>query len=337
MFPENISNAATDSVLTVVGKIIAALGDHPEKALSLNFSPSRNKLALVVDEDAEDNFRDAFQAQIHDANIWGEESIKPETNFTNERGLFALVDMVDGTDLLERNLSNWCSAGVFFYPERKEGKRIVAACVGMPSRRVYYAYEGLNEVRYQQMRWDPVQQRKIIKWDRAKGTSGVKKLQNASICFYGQKATSLLKVADTKLFNYLAEKQLERESRKKKGEKRTKVVVDKEKENRIYNLSGIPMMMRLIDHQVKEAATIDVILQLGGQHPHDAVPGLYIARKGGAFILNLKTQKEMTEEELDQGLLRPGHPDEGMEYIVGATENLCREILPLLEKKQLVA
>jgi len=93
------------------------------------------------------------------------------------------------------------------------------------------------------------------------------------------------------------------------------------------------MMMKLIDHQVRDAANIDVIFQLGGQYPHDAVPGLYIARKGGAFILNLKTGEEMTDKELEQGLLRPGHPDEKMEYIVASTRELCQEMEPLLKMK----
>lgn len=338
-FPEDICTGANHAISLVIESIIRSLTDEPELALDLRFSPVQNKNALVVDYDAENNFREKFKeyrnAMFRGVKVRGEESIKEGTDFHDEEGLVALVDMVDGTDLLERNLSNWCSAAVFFEPDRgKKGEPIIrAACVGLPSGKIYYAHANIKEVRYEQFlrhdhRYRP---------GKAKGISSIRRLENCSICFYGQKPSSLIRVAETQLFTYLGQKEKTRVDKKKEKNASGSIVVDKEKEIRVYTLSGIPMMMKLIDHQVKEAANIDVIFQLGGQYPHDAVPGLYIAKKGGAFILNLKTSEEMTDTELEQGLLRPGHPDEKMEYIVASSRELCEELAPLLKAKTATA
>lgn len=335
IFAGEVCSAGTHAVASVIQTTIQSLADDPDLALSPKFDKARNKEYLAVDWDAEVHFRETFkqhkQGMFRDTNIVGEESIKSSTDFSNEHGLIALTDMVDGTDLLERNLSNWCSAVVFFSREESRTE-IVGACVGLPSRRIYFAHAETDIVRY--LQFYPDTSRQPI-YGPIKGPSNITQLENSSICFYGQKAKSLQKVARTKLLDYLIAKEKQKNALKKKRDELADnrfLSVEREKVNRIYTLSGIPMMMRLIDHRVKDAANIDVILQLTEQHPHDAVPGLYIAKKGGAFILNLKTGREMTEEELTRGLLRPGHPDESMKYIVAATEALCTELAPLLEE-----
>jgi len=334
LFPEEICNAANFAITYVLEQIFQALIDDPDLALSTKYLP---KPALTVDWDAEQNFRREFRrhknAMFGDVSVYGEESISSDTNLTEEDGLVALVDMVDGTDLLERNLSNWCSAAVFFYPkDRDAGMRIAAACVGLPSGKIYFTHEKMKkEVRFE--KFDRHGNERTISGTVA-GPSSVTRLENASICFYGQKPSSLLKMAQTDLFAYLAKKENERKIKRKEAEKSDSVLIEKNKENRIYTLSGIPMMMKLIDHQVPIAANIDAVIQLDGQHPHDAVPGLYIARQGGAFILNLKTEKEMTDEELEHGLPRPGHDDEKMAYVVACTPELCYEILPHIRMKK---
>jgi hypothetical protein len=336
LFPEEICNAANYAITYVLEQIFQALIDDPDLALSTKYLP---KPALTVDWDAEQNFRTQFRkyknAMFREVLVYGEESISSKTNVSDKvsdkDGLVALVDMVDGTDLLERNLSNWCSAAVFFYPNGPVGKRIAAACVGLPSGKIYFTHEKMEkEVRFE--KFDRHGHEQTIS-DTVGGKSSVTRLENASICFYGQKPASLMAMARTELFAYLAEKESDRKLKRKEAEESDSVLVDKNKENRIYTLSGIPMMMKLIDRQVPIAANIDAVIQLDGQHPHDAVPGLYIARHGDAFILNLKTEKEMTDEELEQGLTRPGHDDEKMTYIVASTPELCYEILPLLKTK----
>ena len=148
--------------------------------------------------------------------------------------------MVDGTDLLERNLSNWCSAAVFFYPDRPPGKRIVAACVGVPSGKIYYSHEDLNVVRFEQIDRHSID--KSPKRGIVRGHSAVTNLENASICFYGQKPSSLLDMAETDLFSYLAKREQARKEKRKEDDTADSVRVEKDKENRIYTLSGIPMV-----------------------------------------------------------------------------------------------
>lgn len=339
IFPDAVSDAGVRAVSSVIQMVIRSLAEDPDIALSSKYDIARDKEALAIDWDAEVHFRQIFKDEYKgrgmsaDVKIYGEESIKPSTDFSNEEGLIALTDMVDGTDLLERNLSNWCSAVVFF--SREEGNtKIVAACVGLPSGRVYFTHSETSNVRFVQFYRDVY---KRTNFGQVMGPSTITTLEHSSICFYGQKAKSLQKVARTKLLDYLISKENAKETRKRErdqGDGNQFISVDKEKVNRIYTLSGIPMMMRLIDHRVKDAANIDVIFQLTEQHPHDAVPGLYIAKKGGAYVYNLKTGQEMTDEELAHGLLRPGHPDEGMKYIVAATRELCMELAPLLKEQQ---
>lgn len=339
IFPDEVCSAGTQAVSSVIQTVIQTLADDPDLALSSRYDKVRDKEALAIDWDAEVHFREIFrheykQGMFRDAKIYGEESIKSSTDFSNESGLIALTDMVDGTDLLERNLSNWCSAVVFFNRE-EESTQIIGACVGLPSGRIYSAHSNSNYVRYVQFYRD---NNKRPTGGLVMGPSTITSLEHSSVCFYGQKAKSLQTVARTKLLDYLISKEEAKEKLKRQrdeGEGQRFISVEREKVNRIYTLSGIPMMMRLIDHRVKDAANIDVIFQLTEQHPHDAVPGLYIAKKGGAYILNLKTGLEMTDEELARGLLRPGHPDEGMKYIVAATPDLCNELAPLLENGQL--
>jgi fructose-1,6-bisphosphatase/inositol monophosphatase family enzyme len=51
---------------------------------------------------------------------------------------------------------------------------------------------------------------------------------------------------------------------------------------RIYNLGGNPMMLKVAER------TIDAVFEVVGQHPHDVVPGAYIARQAGAIVKDLQ-------------------------------------------------
>ncbi len=315
---EDICNGGVFAIRNTLGQVKWALQHEPERALDTTFSPRRQKEALFIDEEAEDQFLRALKREynnglLHNVEVYGEESIKEETDFTDRDGYFALADMIDGTDLMERNLSNWCSAVVFFKPQNEEGSRIIASCVGVPSGKIYYAHADDPRVFYKHP---------SLKSERVGGPSSITKLNETSICFYGQKASRLKEVAELKLLDHLASL-----PQPEKGANR--------KKNRIYTLAGIPMMIKLIDHQVKNAANIDVIFEVGGQLPHDVVAGLYIAKKAGATVFNLNTGNELTDVDLEKGLMRPGHEDERMKYVVTATRDLCMEILPLLSKVEI--
>ena len=129
LLPEDICNGGVFAIRNTLAHVKWALKHEPERALATTYSPSREKEALFVDEDAEHQFLVNLRSQYNDGllkevRVWGEESIKKKMDFTNQEGVFALVDMIDGTDLLERNLSKWCSAAVFFRPRNEEGTRI---------------------------------------------------------------------------------------------------------------------------------------------------------------------------------------------------------------------
>ena len=95
------------------------VADSPARALSPNLVGHQRKPALRIDVNAEDE----LAARLHDYHsgkfayieYFGEESLDdPHLDLTGRSGTFALADAVDGTDLVERGLSNWCTAVVFF-------------------------------------------------------------------------------------------------------------------------------------------------------------------------------------------------------------------------------
>jgi len=316
--PEDVCNGGIYAIRRTLTKVKWALRSELARALSVTYSPKRKKEALRVDEDAEFNFiyyltggvNTGLSDLFKDINVAGEESIIERDNFTGREGVYALADMIDGTDLLERNLSNWCSAVVFFCPRRKEGNRIVAACVGVPSGKIYFAHEDRPGAFFKL----PDEQTRPVG-----GRSTIKKLNQASLCFYGQKVSRLKQISDLPLLDHLATQPKPKNKHVKK--------------NRIYTLAGIPMMMKLIDRQDSDAANIDVVFDCFGQMPHDVVAGAYIARKQGATIINLDTQKEMTNAELERGLLRPGHEESKLRYVIASTRSLANELVPLLRRE----
>lgn len=83
---------------------------------------------------------------------------------------------------------------------------------------------------------------------------------------------------------------------------------------RFYNLAGNPMMARLAE------GTVDVVLELDGQLPHDVVPGAYIAMKAGAVFGNIDGDKTFSEQELADFLLKPA--DQSIRYILAANKDL---------------
>src|SRR5436190_18868834 len=132
LLEEDIRDGGLFAIRQALKKVKSLLAKDPQRALATTFSPKRDKEALFIDETAEwlfkTNLNDDYRSGLlGDVEVWGEESITNKEDFTGRRGDFVLADMIDGSDLLERNLSNWCSAAVFFRPFNPEGHRIVAA------------------------------------------------------------------------------------------------------------------------------------------------------------------------------------------------------------------
>ena len=112
-------------------KTIEESADDPS-ALELNWSIKLGKYLLNVDREAQKAAEQTLKQQFHDKiEIRGEESSLEPFTFKSE--LAALLDMVDGTDLLERGLGNWCSAMTIFNEER-----VWASLIGMQNREIYF-------------------------------------------------------------------------------------------------------------------------------------------------------------------------------------------------------
>ena len=283
----------------------------PDGAFETILIGDRQKKALKIDADAEYTFEKSIKRYDSEkfANIikvYGEEKLRDDfLNLEGEEKIVALADMIDGTDLLERRLSNWCSAVTFFYPNAPNGKKILASFVALPSGKVYYATAKDETVKVKYINRIQGEVKNIS------GVSKVKKLQEASICFYGQKAKNFTETAKHIIFNHSTNGNLSGNFR-------------------LYTLAGIPMMMNLIDHEIKTARNIDAVFDISGQKPHDVVPGAFLALKAEATIKNLITGENMKLEDLEQSLLRPSASDSKLKYIIASTPELAEELSTLL-------
>lgn len=288
--PSEIAEIGVRVTRAVLGVIERAVIYQPELAFEEVYAARTKKWALDIDRAAEracqDELHKRFGAKIV---VPGEESLrKGSFDLSEEHRVVALVDPVDGTDLLERGLSNWCSAMIFFYPPQR---KILGAFVGIPSVGVYYAIPS-NGAYLQPLGAKGSQ--------KLAGPSKVTTLKNASICFYGQKIKNFLSVASNPKFV--------RALRNLEIEKRVKF--------RLYNFGGNPMMVKLADGRV------DAIVEVEGQHPHDVAPGAYIATQSGAAFTDLNGQPI----DLVQSLLRPADPNFTLRYILTSTKKLNQEI-----------
>ncbi|MDX6447402.1 MAG: Inositol monophosphatase family [Blastocatellia bacterium] len=313
-YAQDVCDGTVSAIRTALTQVKSNLKHDLRTALETVYSEQRKKPALRVDLDSEDQFKQGLRKHFSNIEVFGEETLTPSDRFEDHDGTVCIVDPIDGTDLLERNLSNWCIAAVVIRPKNPQGQRILAASVGFPSGRIYYAREGLNGVEYKTPKPDGLGFTTM----KTTGPSSITKLVNASICFYGQKIALLQSVMQLPLIQHLVEQS------DKKSKKTAKNL-------RIYTLAGIPMMVRLIDHEIKSAANIDVVFDSEGQKPYDAVPGLYLALKGGAKAINLDTSKQITPLDLERAILYPAGGK--IRYVVAATMRLCDEIAPLLKQK----
>lgn len=314
-----IVSAGIHVVRCVIRQILQDAEDDPDNAFG-RVTLEHGKGALRLDVNAEDGFNrelHKYQTQrFKRIKVYGEERLRDKKlDLSSHKGIVVLVDAVDGTDLVERGLCNWCTAAVFYKPSNKRGKRLLAAIVGVPSGDIYFATAETDGamVRRASRNDDEVS----IKDSPVGGMSNVACVADASICFYGQKTANFLSVVNGRFARNL--NRLRRERKR----------ASKNCELRIYNLAGIPMMMKLIDRRVQVGHTIDAVFELKGQQPHDFVPGAFIAKKAGAVIKDLDGQP-ITVEKMERLLLKPASTD--VKYIIASTEPLCDELLALANR-----
>jgi fructose-1,6-bisphosphatase/inositol monophosphatase family enzyme len=298
----------------VVRQILMDVQDDPTGALETVTIGKHKKPALRVDVNAEDSFKRELHRyhtkKFKNVKVFGEESLRDkDLDLSSKKELTVLVDAVDGTDLVERGFSNWCSAAAFFDPRRQPGERLLAAFVGVPTLDVPEVYFATSEGH------GAFVQRNSERVMLA-GPSKVRMLRRASICYYGQKVDNFLSLAGGVFTNNLTRVN----DRAKKSGKKLDL--------RIYNMAGIPMMIKMADHRNRAARGVDVVMEVGGQKPHDCVPGLFIAKKAGAVIRNLDGT-DFSYQQMENLLLRPAAAEQT--YVAASTDKLCGEVLSLLK------
>ncbi len=309
------------------------------------------KKELAIDSSAQAIFAVDLQKHFPHIIVRGEEDFDDESldlrDLEWKDKKFAIVDMVDGSDLLERGLSNWCSAVIFFEPQAVSGERILAAFVGMPNGETYYSTNSSENV-FVEIK--EKENRHHIK-EPLPHLSKIHKqylqteLKNASVAFYGQKVSSLFSIMNRNstdrietLLDYVYKAEIEQNAKIKAKINANKTLRLEETpiDFRIYTLNGIPIVVKLIDYRVKEIRKIDAVFNIKGQRPHDVVPGVYLAMKAGAIVRNLEKKRDMTNEDLEDALMQPAKSK--LIYIIASNRKLAMKIeellLPLIENRK---
>lgn len=313
-------------LLKVQKHILSAVTHSPETALTRIPDPKKTPTnsPLRVDYFAEDFCRVTLQTKFGDKILAiGEESLGSGESYdlTHHKSVVALMDIIDGTDLLVRGLSNWCSAIVFFYPPEQ---KIIASVVADHAGNLFFASESSDGCSFFQARKSksPIPLRSDSKsssleqavinfmMKKPAGPSKIERFSESSICFYGQKPPNFISV-QTRNFQGAMEKLA--------GQIRSRELPTPAL--RLYNLGGIPMMLKVAN------GTVDAVFDLTGPKPHDVVAGAYIALKAGAFLGDTKGYP-ITETDLAQSLLKPNKS--GPAYILAGTEQVYRELQAVL-------
>jgi fructose-1,6-bisphosphatase/inositol monophosphatase family enzyme len=316
---ESLAEVGVFAIRQTLRRIIREFEDDPNTAVRRTIDAETKKKAIDVDLIADREF--ATQFRHYDGGRYasviatGEERPGDTVSANGTFGTYVLVDALDGSDLAERGLANWCSAAAFF-DVTGSSARIRAAVVGMPPNQVYFATDDDPRVRVYRNLPDlegQILANLALKPDEVTGLPPERALSDASLYFYGQKVARLLEVARRPLL--------------------TKVS-DEEFENlRIYNLGGIPMLVRMCDHQVKRARGVDAVFELDGQRPYDVVPGLFFALKTGATVLDLShpQPRRIGIPDLEEALLHSKGVQ--LQYLAAANERLANELFPILRPR----
>jgi hypothetical protein len=333
-----LTEAAIEAIHNTQELVLRKIISDPIASLEAQKGPTgKGKLAIdtLAELTAVDTLRTALGLDPDDDDTLfylGEERLAPDNrrkpfNLTDERRLVVLADMVDGTDLLERGLWNWCSAMVFFAPQEQATQKVIAAFVGIPGDGIYYATCASDKPMKRRFGLKDPKKMKDVELGKV---STVATLSRANVCFYGQKMSSLNAIRKTRFFEVLEKLQTDF-----KRTRRRKLSA------RIYNLAGIPMMIKMIDGR-NGLRKIDAVFEVSGQWPHDVVAGAYIAGKGGACLhpldnaadfdnVNSSVARRNAVIYLEESLLHPDDENFKLRYVLAATESLSRELMEILQ------
>lgn len=239
------------------------------------------------------------------------------------------MDIVDGTDLLLRSLSNWCSAVIYFYPPEQH---IIASFVADSDGNLFFASDLSNSSSYflragakkavpLELRHSPANlEDAVINFvlGRPSGPLTTRpSMSDAAIAYYGQKPPHFLSPYSTALRTAM-EQYAERIQRNERPGPAS----------RIYNLGGNPMIVRVAN------GMMDAVFDLERPKAHDIVAGAYIALKAGAVLGDLENHT-ISEERLAEYLLKPNDP--GPAYIAAGTPTVYEELQAALARPHSIA
>jgi fructose-1,6-bisphosphatase/inositol monophosphatase family enzyme len=316
---EDLSAVGVRAVKLVVAQLLDAFED-PETALAPMADLQSGKPMLTADKDAERLFKRYLRrherGHFKEIEFYGEETLgeKKTINLSNADGTYVLVDALDGSDLYERNIGNWCSAATFFTPTNDPGERIRAAIIGLPDGATYFATDKAKRV--------SVHRSPKAHEESVRGLSQLTNIEKASICFYGQKIANLVITGKFPMWRRM----FEREQPRRWPSDRRRLKKSKGLHFRIYNLAGMPMIVKMIDKVAEVGAGIDAVVDFTGQKAHDIVPGAFLAKKAGAHVMDLKG-KPISIVQLEELLLKPN--SKTLRYIIASSKRLGHKIVEL--------
>jgi fructose-1,6-bisphosphatase/inositol monophosphatase family enzyme len=298
---------------------------HPTQATPIG----ETKQMLAVDQTAEDKCIEILTDHFGNEKIrvLGEETLWPEqfksldlnkqhlegygesTRMVEgpETRIVAIIDMIDGSDLVERNFGNWCSAMIFSKPGPHP--KILFSLVHQADGRIYGAdEEGTFLLRPTAKAVEDLgvlngpEIRKLRREDHERTRR--EETRQIAICFYGQQ------------YKNFATLPCSFQSWIKDSPARQRI--------RIYNLAGNPMMARLANGE-----GVHAVFEHHGQFPHDAAPGAYIGLRAGGHLVDL-AGNPITAESLAARLMRPS--GEGLQYVLASTEDLSLQLADVLSQ-----
>jgi len=268
------------------------------------------KPLLRLDTLAEDTCRAYFSEHLKDdVRVVGEESLVAALK--TDSPILALVDMIDGTDLMEMGVALWCSALVLY---GIEDRTILGAIVAFSNGEIYLASRDEAATYVFRRPYDPAH---AFDSEKLKGPSDARELRHARVCFYGQKADRLVSISNRRAFL----------------DKIASYTTKSGATFRIYNFAGNPMMVKMVDRLKDDSGLlldrgIDAVFEAEGQLPHDFVPGAYIALRSGAHMFRMDGSP-VGLEELGRFL---SEPKTKVSYVIASTPDLGRELVDVLRQ-----
>lgn len=290
---------------TIGGEIIGNLHTYIDDLLANMNNPfhtaeirETGNTYKLIDKAAERHlvgrFDDLSDTYGEDIEIVGEERL--DVYDTSDSDVAVLFDTIDGTDLLERNLGNWCTSIIVF---NTNSNNILGAYVGLSDGDTFFTIDEDIASRSDHLHARgkySFRKDEIIDSFENNINKNVD-LSESSICMYGQKFSKI-----EVLRSYTSTR-------------KSQEWIEKNSSNaRFYNLAGNPMMVKMVE------GDIDIVFELDGQHPHDVAPGAYIAKNFGATCVDL--DGNTIESEM---IANPEQPS--LSYVLASNEELAHSFL----------